>query len=141
MFKRFRNRQQEINPGQVIIPVDHPNPPEPHEVSAARLLAQHYRCTVAFLTPIDDYLRKTADILMLGTLWEMKSPIGSSKTTISNQFKVASRQARNIIIDSRRTPLSDDYIEKDILNELKRRTRTKKVILINKSELIIEIRK
>ena len=137
----FRKTKKQINPGQVVIPVDHPNPPEQHEVSAARLLAQHYKCTVAFLTPIDDYLRKTADIVMMGSLWEIKSPIGSSKSTISNQFKVASRQARNIIIDSRRTSLSDEEIEKSIQSELKKRTRTKKVILINKLENIVEIQK
>ena len=137
----FKKKKKQINPGQVVIPVDHPNPPEPHEVNAARLLAQHYKCTVAFLTPIDDYKRSTADIVMHGAIWEMKSPIGSSKTTISNQFKVASRQAQNIIIDTRRTPLSYEQIEKSVLFEMKKRPRTKKVILINKFEEIIEMHK
>jgi len=137
----FKKKKNEINPAQVVIPADHPNPPEPHEVSAARLLANHYKCTVSFLVPIDDFKRKTADIVMLGSIWEMKSPIGSSKHTISNQFKVASQQARNIILDTRRTSLTDEQIEKSAINELKIRTRTKKLVIINKLEKIVEIRK
>jgi hypothetical protein len=59
-------KRKQLNIGQVIIPTNHPNPPEPHELEAACILAQHFQCTVAFLTPIDDYKRKTADIVMLG---------------------------------------------------------------------------
>jgi len=137
----FKKKKNEINPAQVVIPANHPNPPEPHEVDAAHLLANHYKCTVSFLVPIDDFKRKTADIVMLGSIWEIKSPIGSSKHTISNQFKVASRQARNIILDTRRTSLTDEQIEKSAINELKIRTRTKKLIIINKLDKIVEIHK
>jgi len=137
----FKKKKKQINTGQVIIPVGHPNPPEAHEVDAAYLLACHFNCKVEFLLPTDDYKRKTADIVMLGTLWEMKSPIGASKSTISNQFKVASKQARNIIIDTRRTALSYEQIEKNVLNEFKMRSKTKRVLLINKFEKIIEIQK
>jgi len=61
---------------------------------------------------VDDYKRKTADIVMFGVLWEIKSPIGASKSTISNQFQVASRQSRNVVIDTRRTALEYEQIEK-----------------------------
>jgi len=138
-MRKKKNRELKI--GQVIVPVGHPNQPEQHEIDAANALATHFQCTIEFLIPIDDYKRKTADIVMLGTLWEIKCPIGSSKSTIGNQFRVASKQARNIVIDTRRTPLEYESIEKTVLLELKNRPPVKRVILINKSGEIIAFQK
>ncbi|MCL2437081.1 MAG: hypothetical protein FWD00_03475 [Clostridiales bacterium] len=113
-----KKKTKQLNLGQVIIPVGHPNPPEPHEVDAAYILAYHYQSAVEFLIPIDDYKRKSADILMLGVKWEIKCPKGTSKATIKNQFQRASKQARNIIIDTRRTKLKYENIEKSVLFEM-----------------------
>ena len=135
----FKKKVKQENPGQVIIPTNHPNPPEPHEVDAAFTLARHYRCVVEFLVPIDDYKRKTADIVMFGVEWEIKCPVGKSKYTIQEQFRRASKQAKNIIIDTRRTKLKDELITKSIFVELRKRPNIKKVILINKNEKVIEI--
>ena len=107
-------------------------------------LAHHFQCDVEFLVPIDDYKRKTADISMLGVVWELKSPTGTSRSTIGNQFRRASQQSRNIVIDTRRTALEYDTIEKTVLFELKNRPSMKKVnrvILIDKFEKVVEIQK
>ena len=88
MGKKKNNNK---NNGLVIIPTDHPNPPEQHEVDAAYVLARHYQTIVEFLVPVDDYKRKSADILMQNVVWEIKSPNGSSKSTIRNQFRRASK--------------------------------------------------
>jgi hypothetical protein len=139
-----KKNRKKINLGQVIIPAGHPNPPEPHEVDAAYVLARHYQETVEFLIPVDDYKRKSADIVMLGLEWELKCPIGASKATIENQFRRASKQAKNIIIDTRRTKLEYEIIEKRILFELNARPSMKKVnkvILIDKFKKVLEISK
>ena len=141
MLAMGTKKRKKINPGQVIIPAGHPNPPEPHEVDVAFILARHFQETVEFLIPVDDYKRKSADIVMLGVEWEIKCPIGKSRYTIQEQFRRASIQANSIIIDSRRTKLKDDFIEKSILVELGKRPNIKKVILINKFEKVIEIQK
>jgi len=127
--------------GQVIIPADHPNPPEPHEVDVAFILARHYQDTVEFLIPIDDYKRKSADIIMLGVEWEIKCPHGTSKSTIGNQFRFASKQSKNIIVDTRLTRLDYMSIENSVLYEIKKRPTIKKVILIDKHKNVIEIKK
>ena len=134
-----KRKDKKINPGQVIIPVIQPSPPEQHEIDAAWILARHFQCVVEFLTPIDDYKRKTADIMMLGVEWEIKCPIGESKSTIRNQFRRASRQSKNIVIDTRRTKLKHNIIEKEILFQIKVRPYIKRVILIDKFENVIEI--
>ena len=138
-MKKKKDKQQ--NPAQVIIPAGHPNPPEPHEINVAMILSRHYQTTVEFIVPVDDYKRKSPDIVMLNVEWEIKSPKGTSKSTISGQFQRASRQSRNIIIDSRRTKLKYAEIEKRVLNEIKRRTSINRVILIDKNEKVIEVRK
>ena len=137
----FKKKVTDNNPGQVIIPVGHPNTPQSHEVDSAYVLARHYRTTVEFIMPVDDYMRKSADIIMLGVEWEIKCPQGKSKSTIGNQFRNASRQAKNIIIDSRRTKLKYDKVEKQVIFEANQRTVLNKVILINKKGKIIEIKK
>ena len=134
-----KRKSKQINSGQVIIPVGHPNPPELHEVDVAMVLAQHYQTTVEFIMPVDDYKRKTADIIMLGAEWEIKCPIGKSKHTIQEQFRRASQQAKRIIIDSRRTKLKYSFIEKSVRYELGKRPSVKRVILISKYGKVIEI--
>jgi len=121
-----RKKRKQINPGQVIIPAGHPRPPESHEIDAAWVLARHFRCVIEFLVPVDDYLRKTADIMMLGAQWEIKSPTGASKSTIEKQFRRASKQAKCVIIDTRRTPLEDKEIEKAIIRETRKHSSIKK---------------
>ena len=134
-----KKKNKRDNSGQVIIPAGHPNPPEPHEIDVAMILARHYQTSVEFLIPVDDYKRKSADIVMLNVEWEIKSPIGKSKYTIQEQFRRASKQAKNIIIDLRRTKLKYSEIEKSVHFELRKRPYINKVILIAKSEKVIEI--
>lgn len=50
---------------------------------------------------------KTGDFVMLGLAWEMKSPVGNSKSTMEHVFQKAAHQAPNIVIDLRRTKISD----------------------------------
>lgn len=128
-----------MNVGKVIIPSGHPNPPEPHEVDSAMILARHYQSDVEFIIPIDDYKRKTADILLLGVTWELKCPTGRAKATIENQFRRASKQSKNLIIDTRRTKLKYDIIVNKVNFELKSRSYMKKIILIDKSGKVIEL--
>ncbi|MDR0490568.1 MAG: hypothetical protein LBH28_04910 [Oscillospiraceae bacterium] len=134
-----KKKGKQLNLGQVVIPTNHPNPPEQHEIDAAWILARHFQCVVEFLTPVDDYMRKTADIVMLGVQWEMKSPIGASKATIENQFRRASKQSRSLIIDTRRTTLDDKEIVKSIIRETKKHSSIKRVILIDKFDKVIEM--
>jgi len=141
MISMGKKKDKQLNLGQVIIPGNHPNPPMPHEVDVALILARHYKTTIEFIVPVDDYKRKSADIVMLGVEWEIKCPSGTSKSTISGQFQRALKQSKNIVIDTRLTKLKFEEIEKRVFNEIKKRTNIKKVVLIDKYEKIIEIQK
>lgn len=129
------------NTVHVIVPTGHPNPPEPHEIDVAWILARFFSTTVEFLIPIDDYKRKTADIIMLGVEWEIKSPTGKSKNTIGYQFRRASKQSKFIIFDGRRTSIDDAKIKDRIRFEMAKRTTIKRVIFITKSSEVLAITK
>ena len=138
MLSMSKKKSQQEKTGQVLIPGNHPNPPEPHEVDAALILSHHYQTTVEFQIPVDDYKRKSADIVMLGAEWEIKTPKGTSKNTIYKQFRRASKQANNIVIDTRYTKLKYSRIEKSVQIEIEKRQSIRKVILINKTKNIVE---
>jgi hypothetical protein len=139
--KRNEKKSKQENLGKVIIPVGHPNPPEQHEEYVAKILANHFRTDVEFIVPIDDYKRKSADIMLFEKPWEIKSPKGSSKSTIENQFRRASKQAENLIIDTHRSKLKHEVIERRVLYEMKRHPSIKRVILIDNLKNVIEIKK
>ena len=137
-----KKKKSEIeNFGQVIILTNHPSPPEQHEIDAAYALARHFQTLVEFIVPVDDYKRKSADILMNGVVWEIKCPTGDSKSTISNQIRRASKQSTNIIIDTRRTKLRFNDIEKRVQFGVSGKSSVKRLILINKTGKVVEIKK
>lgn len=76
--------------------------PEDHELSAALILAVHFKTDVVFLRPES---RKTPDIKIHHTKWEIKSPRGNGKKTIDNNLRSARKQSQNIVVDLRRTKL------------------------------------
>jgi hypothetical protein len=63
-------KSRKTNTAQVVIPTGHPNPPEQHEVEVAWILARHFGAKIEFLLPVDDYMRKTQDIILNGIEWE-----------------------------------------------------------------------
>ena len=136
-----KKKHKQSNPGQVIIPGGHPNPPDSFEVDVAYILVNHYRCDVIFIIPNYDYKRKSADIVMNGVEWEIKCPTGSSKSTIGNQLRWGSKQSKSIVMDTRHTTLTYEEIEKRVKNEVINKSSIKRVILIDKFGKIVEIRK
>ena len=124
----------------VIIPDGMKPEPEDHELTVARILAKHYSCVVEFLQPVASYKTKTPDIVMNGLMWEIKSPTGNSrKSTVEYQFK-GLKQSRNLVLDGRRTSLSDAFIRRQIEQEIARHSRVGRVIFITKSSTVIELR-
>jgi len=136
-----KKKRKKVNLGNVTIPSNHPNPPSLHEINVALILSRHYQTTVEFIVPVDDYKRKSADIVMLDVEWEIKCPHGDSRSTISNQLRWATKQSRNIIIDTRYTKLEYNRIEKKVQLEVNRKSTIKKAILIDKFGKVVEIQK
>lgn len=64
---------------QVIVKTSVDDAPKEHELSAAPILANHYKVDIIFLRP---QTNRTPDIDIAGTKWEIKSPIGNGKKII-----------------------------------------------------------
>lgn len=125
-------------PPFVIIPSDIKPVPEQHEIEIAGVLAQYFHQPVEFIIPSKGYKMKSADVIIGGISWELKSPTGASrKTTVEYQFK-GLRQSRYLVIDGRRTKLSDEYILKQIALEIPKHPRANKVLFITKQANVID---
>jgi hypothetical protein len=76
---------------------------------------------------------------MNGLIWESKSPTGRSRTTVSNQFKRASKQSSHVIFDARRVQLDKDDVLRQVRKELRTRKAIKVVLFISKAGIVMEV--
>jgi len=120
--------------GQIIIPEGlHP---WPHELRVAEILALAGH-TVEF---IPTSIVKTADILLDGVEFEIKSPITDNPKKIIRNIKRALQQSLNIIIDSSRIKgMHDDNLRKLLVSRAKDQKMLKRLLLITKHDQIIDI--
>ncbi len=82
----------------------------------------------------------TADILLDGVEYEIKSPKSSTANSLEHLLKKALKQSPNIIIDtSRMKNTRDDKTRKFLIAQAKSRKQIKKLIMITKQGRIIDI--
>lgn len=121
---------------EVIVKTDLADLPKEHELSAALILAYHFKTNVIFLRP--EYAR-TPDIDINGVKWEIKSPMGNGKRTIDNNFNEARKQSKNIVIDLRRIKMHQSKANARINFYLSTPHHFQRVLIITKSKKVIEI--
>lgn len=128
-----------MEPSVIIHPSLSPQPGT-HETATAWVLARYYKCSIEFLQPSRGYRQKTADIVMNGRPWELKSPTGSSLSSVlRRQLRRGVHQSRYIIIDTRRTKISDVFIIRGVERYLANSRRVKSVIIITKDQKVLEL--
>ena len=130
------------NRAQVIIPENHPNPPDKYERHAAKILAKYFNAVVEFIIPVNFYKQTTVDVLINGQFWEIKTPDGNSRNTIHKQFRRASKQkAEFMVINLEQTDLDLGFVKKEIKLEMQSHHRIRKVLLIAKDKTIFAFEK
>lgn len=113
---------------------------QPHEYATVIVLTEH-GYDVELIPPSYTPKSKTGDLIMNGMIWEMKAPVGKSRSTLEHVIQKAAHQARNIIIDLRRTKLDDT---KSIVNARKLYAKFRSVRnlwVITKDGELIKLRK
>ncbi len=126
------NRQKK---SQIIIPAG--MRPWPHELRVADILALAGH-VVEFLPTRS---QKTADILLDGIEYEIKSPLTDNPKKIIRNVKRALQQSRNVIIDSSRIRgMRDDTLRKLLVSRAKDQKTLKRLLLITKWGQIIDIK-
>jgi len=121
---------------EVIVKTDLIDRPKDHELSAALILAVHFRSDVIFLRPQRD---KTPDVEVNGVRWEIKSPRGNGKKTIENNLRTARKQSVNIVLDLRRIKLHQSKANARIRYFLSKGHHFKKLLVITKSNKVLEV--
>jgi hypothetical protein len=87
------------------------------------------------------YRRKTADVLIDGVVYEIKSPKADKLSAIERDLKRATRQSSNIIIDSRRMSkiIHGTTIQSFLAQKLKQQKTVKMLLFVNRKHQIIDI--
>ncbi|NHM16460.1 hypothetical protein GMI69_07300 [Eggerthellaceae bacterium zg-887] len=86
----------------------------PHELKTAEALAKA-GYTVEFVKKSEKDFEKTADVLIDGVLWEMKSPTSCRTDMIQKNIRRALHQSCNVVFDSRRMRnLPNHVIEREV---------------------------
>lgn len=120
----------------VIIPIDIKPSPARYELSAAQLLAQHFKADVEFVSR-SNY--KTPDFMINSIAWELKSPTGTGKNNIERQLQAGLKQSPNIILDARRSKIHISKIRNELSRQFQLTKSMKRLILIEKNGGIVEI--
>ena len=113
------------------------NPPEKHELETAKYFAAR-GFDIEFIPPSNIPEVHSADLIMCGVRWEVKSPTGKSKRTIENNFKKAVTQARFIIFDLRRIKVAERQCLSQLEEKFNSRKYIKRLLVIKKNGELVE---
>ena len=120
--------------GKVVVPAN--ANPWPHELRVAKILALA-GYAVEFIPEANT---KTADILLDGIEFEIKSPKSANANSLEHILKKAVKQSCNIIIDtSRMINVRDDNTRRFLINQVRIRRQINNLIMITKQGQIIDI--
>ena len=115
-------------------------PPEKHEFEAAKFFADR-GLDVVFIPTSNIPKIHTADIIMDGVEWEIKSPTGKSKRTIQNSLRQAVKQSHYIIFDLRRIKLNEEECISQLRKQFDLKKYIKRIVIIKKNLELEEFRR
>ncbi len=113
---------------------------EKHELDTVLVFTQ-LGIDVEFIAISSTPHTKSPDLLMSGKIWEMKSPIGHSKSTLEHCFKKAAKQSENIIIDLRRLKIRNDLAISQLKYLFSKSRRVKSLKAITKRAEVLDFNK
>ena len=123
---------------QIHTPSNMSPPPYSHEMFVAQAISVYFDIDVTFIRSSNTV--KSADLIVGNTIWEIKSPIGSSKRTIQNNLRKADNQSFNIIISLFRCKMESDKAINRIRYELKKANKVKRLLVVKKDGRILVLK-
>ena len=81
------------------------------------------------------------DVLIMGGIWEIKTPTSHNENTIKIRFRKASKQAKRIIFDLRSVKKKADKVEKQIIDLFQGSGNVHHIMIIEKSGRLLELKK
>ena len=111
-----------------------------HELSTARALADA-GYDVEFAHKTEGNRVTSADVIVNGVLWEMKSPQAGNRKAIERNLRKASRQSANIIFDSQRMKgISDAEVEKELRKYAAHIKAIRRLWFVDRNRAVIDIK-
>ena len=110
---------------------------EPHEEKTAKFLTL-YGFNIEVICPNNTPKTKSPDILMSGTIWEMKAPIKYNKNTLKKKIRKASSQAQRVIYDLRNVKKDHDELRRAVIKLFEGNPNIRRMIIITKDNQVLE---
>lgn len=120
----------------VVVPGNIRPLPSEQELSAAYILTEYFQADVKFVARA---AHKTADFLIAGRYWELKSPTGAGKHNVQHSLQRASRQSKNIIFDARYSKIHASRLKFELRAQMRLIHGIKELLLIEKNGKVVEI--
>ena len=105
---------------------------EPSEIETFQYLTL-FGFNIEIVKPVITKNYLNADILMTGTLWEVKGPESSNRNTLKIHFKKASKQANKVIFDLRKVLLDDEPVSDFLIRLFEGNSKINRMIIIKKN--------
>ena len=122
----------------VIIPDTLRPRPSDLERKVAILLARHFHSAVQFVRPKSN--TRTADCIIMGQTWEIKSPQTDKINTLQKLLRHASTQSPNVVVDLRRSKMNVNQALSRLHYLLKSIPHLKHVLVVTKSNKVLIIK-
>lgn len=113
---------------------------EPHEERTAKFLTL-YGFNVEIIRPNNSPKMRNPDVLMSGTLWEMKAPIKYNENTLKKKIKKASEQAQKIVYDLRNVKRGHKKLQSSVIKLFTGNADIRRMILITKDGKVLDFYK
>lgn len=113
---------------------------EQHEVRTAKFLAL-YGFNIEVICPTNTPKINNPDILMSGTIWEMKAPTKYNEKTLKKRMKKASKQADKVIFDFRNMKKDYDKAQRYVIGLYKGNHKIRRMIIITKDKKVLDFQK
>ena len=83
-------------------------------------------------------MEKTADFLIDNERYELKTPTSPQIRTIEKHIRLATKQSENVIIDSRKTKITEKRMTEICIDRLAHIKKLRKIVLIVDKKKVLD---
>ena len=113
---------------------------EPNEEATFSYLTL-FGFNIELIKPTSTEKAKNADILIMGSIWEVKTPTSSSRSTIKARFRKASKQSTKVIFDLRFVNGDAEKVKQQIIEMFKGGGQVRRMMIIEKCGKMLDLYK
>ncbi len=111
---------------------------EEHEIKTLKILNE-FGFDIEVLRPMNTPCLNNPDIVMEGSIWEMKAPRSYNQKTLKERIRKASRQANKVIFDLRMIAQNKNEAKEFLIRLFEGNRHMKRMLLIIDDEIILDI--